>query len=104
MKFRIIIQNAAKVDLRKAALYYNEAKKGLGKEFLEKVKQNMERIKANPFIAQIRYFEVHTAVVEVFPYMIHYYLDSDKKAIVIIAVLHTSRDSEIWETRTGGIK
>lgn len=104
MKFKIIIQNAAKVDLRKAAFYYNEARKGLGKEFLENVNKNIQRIKLNPFIAQIRYFEVHTAVVEVFPYMIHYYLDSDKKAIVIIAVLHTSRDSEIWETRIEDIK
>lgn len=104
MKFRVIIQNAAKVDLRKATLYYNDAKYGLGKEFLKKIKENIERIKLNPFIAQIRYFEIHTVIVEVFPYMIHYYLDSDKKAIVIIAVLHTSRDSEIWENRIVGLK
>ena len=33
MKFRVIIQTAAKDDLRKAALFYNDAKKGLGKDF-----------------------------------------------------------------------
>jgi hypothetical protein len=39
---------------------------------------------------------VRTAVLDVFPFMIHYLIDEPGKKIVIIAVLHTSRNPEIW--------
>jgi hypothetical protein len=81
MKYKSIIQNVAKQDLREAAKWYDTKRKGLGKEFLDKIKENIDRLKSNPFIAQIRYFEVHTAVVDVYPFMIHYYIDPDKKLL-----------------------
>lgn len=99
MRYKIVIENLAKEDLRTATKWYDTQQKGLGRIFLTTVKKNITQIKKYPFIAQIRYFEVHTAVVDTYPYLVHYYIDPDRKAIVIIAVLHTSRDPIIWNQR-----
>jgi plasmid stabilization system protein ParE len=99
MRYKIVIENLAKEDLRTSTKWYDTQQKGLGRTFLATVKKNITQIKKHPFIAQIRYFEMHTAVVDTYPYLIHYYIDPDRKAIVIIAVLHTSRDPIIWNQR-----
>lgn len=99
MKFTSVIQNTAKNDLREAVKWYNIQKKGLGNEFLSTVKQTISRLRLYPNLAQIRYFEVHTAVMETFPDMIHYYIDSNKKAIIVIGILHTSKNPDNWKNR-----
>lgn len=99
MKFKSVIQNTAKNDLREAVKWYNIQKKGLGNEFLSTVRQTISRLQLYPNLAQIRYFEVHTAVMETFPYMIHYYIDSNKKAIIVIGILHTSKNPDNWKNR-----
>jgi len=99
MKFTSVIKNTAKNDLREAVKWYNIQKKGLGNEFLSAVKQTISRLRLYPNLAQIRYFEVLTAVMETFPYMIHYYIDSNKKAIIVIGILHTSKNPEDWKNR-----
>jgi plasmid stabilization system protein ParE len=99
MRYKSVIENLAKEDLITATKWYDTQQKGLGKKFLATVMKTIAQIKKYPFIAQIRYFEVHTAVVEVYPYLVHYYIDPDRKAIIIIGVLHTSRDPIIWNKR-----
>lgn len=99
MKFKSVIQNTEKNDLREAVKWYNIQKKGLGNEFLSTVRQTISRLRLYPNLAQVRYFEIHTAVMETFPYMIHYYIDSNIKAIIVIGILHTSKKSENWYER-----
>ena len=99
MKFKSVIQNTAKNDLRETVKWYNSQKKGLGNEFLITAKQTIARLRLYPNLAQIRYFETHTAVMETFPYMIHYYIDSNIKAIIVIGILHTSRNPNDWKNR-----
>lgn len=96
---KTVIENHAKDDIRESIKWYNNQKKGLGNLFFADANSTIEKLKSNPFLFQIRYFEVHTAVLKKFPYMIHYYIDPNRKAIVIIAVLHTSRNPSVWFTR-----
>jgi plasmid stabilization system protein ParE len=42
---------------------------------------------------------VRTVVLNHFPFMIHYTIDENDKAIIIAAILHTSRDPRIWKNR-----
>ncbi len=100
MTYKSVIENLAKEDLRIATKWYDTQRKGLGKTFLASVKKTIAQIKNHPFIAQIRYFEIHTTVVDIYPYLVHYYIDPDRKAVIVIAVLHTSRDPIIWNQRT----
>jgi plasmid stabilization system protein ParE len=99
MKYKSVTLPTAKNDIRAAAKWYNQARPGLGKELVERVRQRMSELRSNPLTCQIKYSEVHTALVEQFPYMIHYYVDQQNKTIVVISILHTSQDPNIWHER-----
>jgi plasmid stabilization system protein ParE len=99
MRYKSVIENLAKEDLREAVKWYDSQQIGLGEKFLANVKKTINQLKSYPEIAQIRYHEVHTAVVEVYPYLIHYYVDLEIKTIIIIGILHTSRDTSVWDKR-----
>ena len=89
----------AKEDIRDAARWYNKQSQGLGKRFTSEVRDSVRYIKQNPTACSIRYDQVRTAVLRVFPFMIHYTVDEENKTVIISAVLHTSRDPKVWEKR-----
>jgi plasmid stabilization system protein ParE len=97
--YKSIILLLAKEDIREAAKWYNKQQKGLGKRFTTEVRENVHFIRQNPKASNARYNNVRTAVLNVFPFMIHFTVDEKNKTIIITAVLHTSRDPEIWEKR-----
>lgn len=94
-----IILPAAKADIRAAAQWYQRQKFGLGKQFTSQVREKLRFIREFPRASAIRYDEVRTTVLEVFPFMIHYTVDEATKTVTIAAVLHTSRDPEEWDGR-----
>ena len=94
-----IILPLAKEDIREAAQWYNKQRPGLGKRFTNEVRESVQFIKQNPTACNIRYDQVRTTVLIVFPFMIHYTIDEDNKTVIISAVLHTSRDPLEWEKR-----
>jgi plasmid stabilization system protein ParE len=97
--YKSIILPLAKEDIREAALWYNKQSNGLGKRFTTEVREKVRFIKQNPKSTNIRYAVVRTAVLNIFPFMIHYTVDKGNKTVIISAVLHTSRDPELWENR-----
>ena len=97
--YKVVILPLAKQDIKETKSWYESRSKGLGFKFLLNVKSKVNNIKDNPLSSNIRYDNIHTAVLDVFPFMIHYNVDMVDKIIVIIAVLHTSLDSEKWESR-----
>jgi len=90
----------AKEDIRKAALWYNKQQNGLGKRFTTEVREKVNFLKQNPKALNVRYNSIRTAVLNVFPFMVHFTIDEKNKTIIISAVLHTSRDPNIWDERT----
>ncbi|MFO7867863.1 MAG: type II toxin-antitoxin system RelE/ParE family toxin [Bacteroidales bacterium] len=94
-----IILPLAKEDIREAALWYNMQSAGLGKRFTAEVRKKVLFIKQNPKASVVRYDDVRTAVLNIFPFMIHYIIDEANKTIVIISVFHTSREPKIWKKR-----
>jgi hypothetical protein len=97
--YKVIILPIAKQDIKEAAIWYNKKQKGLGKRFTLQIRKKISLIKQEPFAAAIRYDEVKSAVLDVFPYMVHYTIDESEKLIIISAVLHTSRNPDIWGTK-----
>ena len=97
--YKSVILPLAKEDIREAAKWYNGQQKGLGKRFTAEVREKVHFIRQNPKATNVRYNSVRTAVLNVFPFMIHFTIEEKNKTIVISAVLHTSRDPEIWKTR-----
>ena len=100
--YRSSILPQAKQDIRDAALWYNAKQKGLGKRFVGEVREKVLFIRKNPKACNVKYDNVRTAVLNIFPFMIHYVVDDKNKAVIISAVLHTSRNPEIWKRRSTG--
>lgn len=71
----------------------------MGKRFTTEVQSKVHFMKQNPKASNVRYDDVRTAILNVFPYMIHFSLDEKNKSIIILAVLYTSRNPELWKNR-----
>ncbi len=97
--YKSVILPLAKEDIRETAKWYNRQQKGLGKRFTAEVREHVHFIRQNPKASNIRYKNVRTTVLNVFPFMIHYTIEEKNKTIVVSAVLHTSRNPKLWKTR-----
>lgn len=97
--YKAIIQSVAKQDIKEAVDWYNSKQKGLGKRFTVHLRQQINLIKQNPYISVVRYDDVRTAVLDIFPFMTHYSIDEANKLVIIYAILHTSRNPAMWDTR-----
>ncbi len=97
--YKVIILPAAKIDINEAANWYSSKQKGLGKHFIAKVREKVDFIKTQPLAVATRYDEVKTTVLETFPFMIHYTIDENKRLVVDLAVLHTSRHPDMWNVQ-----
>lgn len=95
--YKSIILPLAKEDIHEAALWYNKRQDGLGKRFTAEVREKVHFIRQNPNASNIRYDGVRTAVLNVFPFMVHFTIEEKNKTIIISAVLHTSRNPELWK-------
>jgi plasmid stabilization system protein ParE len=96
---KAIILPLAKEDIREAAHWYNDKKKGLGKRFTKEVRTKIKYICENPKAIAVRYDKTHCAVLDVFPFMIHFSIDEKKEIIIVSAVFHTSLNPKRWEKR-----
>jgi hypothetical protein len=97
--YRSIILPVAKADIRNSSIWYEVQQKGLGKKFLLLIRESIHFITANPYIFQLRFDEVRTAIVKKFPFLIHYLIDEDSKTVIIIAVFHTSLNPFDWDVK-----
>jgi len=93
--YKSIILPSAKREIREAAKWYNNRQKGLGKKFTAQVRKKLTHIKQNPFAYSIRKGKTRTAVLHVFPFMVHFTIE-ENHTVVIASVLHTSRSPIIW--------
>jgi plasmid stabilization system protein ParE len=97
--YKSVILPLAKQDIKEAATWYNERQPGLGKRFTANVRKKIHYIRQNPKAVAVRYADISTALLDTFPYMVHFTVDEEKKLVVISAVLSTSRDPKLWGER-----
>lgn len=97
--YKSIILPLAKQDIKEAAKWYKERQPGLGRRFTQHLRQKIRFICQNPKASAIRYDDIRTAVLDTFPYMVHFTVDEENKLVIISAVLSTHRDPEIWKER-----
>ncbi len=94
MKYSLIVKPEAELDTLKSAKWYEKRQKNLGVRFLEEVEEKLNLITQNPLHYQVRYKDTRLALVEHFPYAIHFILEENK--IIVLAVLGTREDPEKW--------
>lgn len=99
MTYRLIIDPFAKTDIRQCIDWYDMQQSGLGDRFLDAVFEILDFIENNPNSFQIKYRDTRIAPVKNFPMMVHYTIDKENKTIPVLAVLHASRNPNIWNER-----
>ena len=99
MKANKFISIYAKNDLSDASRWYEKQQKGLGKRFLNEMKEAFNVICENPVGFPVRYDDYRIYFTKIFPYCIHYQYIVDKNELHIKAVFHTSRNPQNWEQR-----
>ena len=87
----------AEADLENAALWYEERRQGLGWRFLDEVLNTIALIVENPNRYPLIHGDIRRAVTPRFPFGVFYLTEGD--AIVVIAVMHASRDPARWKER-----
>ncbi len=90
----------AKHDIRIAAKWYNEQRSGLGKRFTAAIQGKLNQLCAFPKSAVIKYDDIRTAPVQVFPYMIHYRIKEEGKRVIVIGVYSMFQNPLQWKSRS----
>ena len=93
MNYKIVIVEEAKIDLSQSIDWYKYINPKLAKRFLKSFKEGISIIRKEPLHFQIRYDDVRIMMLTTFPYLIHYTLD--KNTIIIKAIYHSSRNSDL---------
>lgn len=99
--YQPVLLPEAQADIYEAACWYNLQQKALGKRFTADVRKNVIGLCKHPEMVPIRYDQTRCALLDRFPFMIHFVIDSETKVLVFTAVFHMSRSPE--ELRKRGL-
>lgn len=84
-------------DIANAIHWYEGRRDGLGQDFLDELTASLSRLKENPEMYSVGYRKVRSARLHRFPYVVHYIFEQG--TVVVLAVIHGSRDPAIWKRR-----
>ncbi|HEV7224936.1 MAG TPA: type II toxin-antitoxin system RelE/ParE family toxin [Pirellulales bacterium] len=97
MSLPLTVAPEAEADLYQAYKSLQEARPGLGARFNSAVAEVFERIEAAPEVYARIWEDVRAARLKKLRYLVYYVIFDDR--IEVIAVLHGSRDSSVWQSR-----
>lgn len=97
MSRRLIIRDAAEVDMAEAVDWYEGHRPSLGAEFVSDAQQVLQNLLERPLTFPIVEQVVRRALMKRFPYSIYFVVEQD--GVTVIAVLHGSRDPRRWRDR-----
>jgi plasmid stabilization system protein ParE len=95
----VIVDDAARDDIRDAFRWYEDRKAGLGLEFVEELDAAVATIAERPGSFPVVARTARRALVRRFPYLV-LFVESGED-IGIIGVFHTARDPQTWLRRAG---
>ena len=98
-QYRLLSEPPADLDVEAAFEWYEHERAGLGLEFLDELRATYNRIAAGPFKYQELRGGIRRALLRRFPYAVYFAIDGD--IVVVVAVLHASRDPAEWQRRRG---
>lgn len=99
MKYPVLLLPPASDDLIDCIAWYDEQKNGLGNEFYEAVVHIIDMIGSNPLLFAVRTRSIRAASVNRFPFFVFYKFEQSKQQIVVLAILHQSRNPKTWKER-----
>ncbi len=99
-RFSIEITDAASTDIQRAVEWYDEIAPIHGNRFLADLTKVFNSLSINPYF-QIRHGFYRCIRLKKFPFLVHFVVLEDAKIVKVAAVLHTSRNPEIWPEDLG---
>lgn len=85
------------LDVEAAFEWYENERAGLGMEFLDELRAAYTRIVDRPVKYQLLRSGIRRALLKRFPYAVYFTIDGED--VVVVAVLHASRDPAEWQRR-----
>ena len=98
MTFELRLRPEAELELADAALWYEEQGLGLGHQFLDEALAAFSTITETPLMYPIVHRNTRRALIHRFPFGVYYRVETN--TIVVVAVMHGSRDPRRWKSRT----
>jgi plasmid stabilization system protein ParE len=94
MSLPVVFRRRVRSDLAAAFDWYEEQSPGLGETLLSSVTSTFKSIEEFPEMFAVVHGAIRRATVSRFPFSVFYVVEPSR--IVILRVLHTSRDPRIW--------
>jgi len=93
----LIIRPEAQADIETIYDALEEVQTGLGRRFLGRVREVLERVESMPELYGVVWQDVRAVRVKHFCYVVYYVVFSDR--VEVIAALHGARDPSVWQSR-----
>lgn len=97
MTHAVILRRRAEDDIRAALQWYEAQDSRLGDVFLIELRRTLEQIGQFPESFPLVHTKIRRALVPRFPYLVFYVVEV--RRVVILAILHSSRNPAVWPTR-----
>jgi toxin ParE1/3/4 len=97
-EYRLVSQPSADLDIEGAFQWYENEQVGLGLEFLDELRATYKLIVEGPFKYPHLRSSIRRALLKRFPYAVFFAIENE--VIVVVAVLHTSRNPAEWQRRS----
>lgn len=95
---RLVSAPRADLDVE-AAFEYEHERSDLGLEFLGELRATYDRIADGPLKYQLIRSGLRRALLRRFPYAVYFAVEGE--VVVVLTVLHASRDPAEWQRRRG---
>ena len=100
LNYRLLLSQEAESDIQEAVEWYENQRGGLGFEFALAFEESLQFLETNPKIYAAVYKEVRSVSMKKFPYSIFFIISDSENEVKVFAVVHTSRNPDIWQTRS----
>jgi plasmid stabilization system protein ParE len=97
VKSHLHVRREAETDVASAWAWYESRRAGLGEDFLLCLDAALGRVLRAPEAFPYVHRDIRRVLVRRFPYAVFYLTEPSR--IVVLAVLHCHRESEIWKGR-----
>lgn len=92
---KLVFQPAADRDIREARTWYRAHSEALEERFLSELARTLRNVVEHPFAYEEEEPDVRRVVLSPFPYRVYYH--PSPNAVVVLAVVHTSRRPGTWK-------
>jgi len=89
-EYRLVAEPRADLDVAATFDWYEKEEAGLGQEFLAELRATYDRVADGPLAYQDLRSGIRRALLRRFPYAVYFAVEGD--VVVVLAVLHVSRD------------